>query len=228
MGVRRFVFKLLFVLGSGLLQTAEARDALPIPNEMAFKGWAKNTNYQSRDFDPAALTSEEISCADKKLYPTHPQMSLKEYYVGKSGAYDHFKLEGADEACLMAGKYKNGKGKFPCLNPHILVYVVVSDTYTDSCGNLYRGFVERQFFRRNEKMSTLFSLGRSASPKKNSEFPGDYETDGTTAVSADEFMLVAPLFSGDEEKIFVLQKQAAANGFVLDDKSLVFRRSVKP
>ncbi len=207
------------------MSVSSAANLPAVPNESAFLGWQANAAYQSRGIDPLSLPPAEVICPGL-LYPTHPQMSLKEYYSGKTGRYDHSKLRGTDEACSIASLHKSVNGQTFCLSPHLLNFVVVGDTYEDTCGNQYRGFVIRQFFRRNEKMSTLFSPGRLAKTKEGAEFPGEVESGDTSGVSREEFVLIHALFQGDADKIRALRTEAAER-FVFDPTSRIFRRPAK-
>ena len=173
--------------------------------------------------DTLKVKKTTLNCAGaEELYPTHPDMGLKEYYNAQWGRYDQRLLKGNDEACLVSSRPSRPNALKFCLAADILKYVIISDTYQDACGNLYRGFYEEMYFKAQDNMGTLFSKGRSVYPDPNAMFSGEMITAGTYAVPASEFLFLTPLFPGDAEKIEKARKQAFQSGMTYDPQNFLF------
>lgn len=114
--------------------------------------------------------------------------STKKYHKFLVGTYNHAKLKGDSQACATSSITNY------CLRPDTVEYTVMSDIFSDSCGNSYRGFWEVMFMTRHENMGTLGSLGRTLYEKANSQFPGEFETGPTYLVEAKNFLFFTELF----------------------------------
>jgi hypothetical protein len=215
---------LILALGS----LASAKDIPPgfsysVPSPEAFKGWERKALEESSNIDPYAWESVTFTCGRPGIFPTHPQMSLKRYHLVLIGQYDHFLLQGSDEACSISGRKPNGKGIIPCFRPDILQYVLLSDTYQDACGHLFRGVKEIAFFRRNENMGTLFSPGRGMLRKAGSEFD-EYVMAPTYISEPEDFLFLIRLFPGDLEQIAKDREQALRGEFRFNEGTGLFER----
>ncbi len=172
-----------------------------IPYSEAFLGWSTPKGYQDDSIHFDRLSPKDLNCQSQLLYPTHPQQNLKIYHIYRHGKYNHFKLKGDDEACAISAKQNNGRGFKNCFRPDLLVDVVLSDTYMDSCGNYYRAFNHVQFFSRLENMGHLFTPGRTLYQDPQSNFENDFIVGQTYFVNLSDFLLVTELFPGDFELI---------------------------
>lgn len=208
--------------GTGWAAGAPSGFPFPVPDPEAFKGWQRQSGEDSL-FGPGGSRKIPPVCARPGIFPTHPQMSLKHYHLVLTGTYDHFRLSGGDAACAMGGKKPNGKGVVPCLRPDTLVYVLLSDSYQDFCGNQFRGVKEISFFRRHEKMSTLFSPGRTVERKPDSPFE-EYILAPTQMASAEEFDFFLELFPEDGQKIGRERERAIKAGLIFNEQSGLFER----
>lgn len=193
--------------------TAQASGLLPIskqtvPNAGAIVSWQEIAGYRDSDLDPMSAPRISLECADTNLYPTHPQQNTKHYHLFLSARYDHTRLKGDDEACTLSSKYPNAQGVKPCLRPDYLEYAVISDTYRDSCGHMYRGFWDVAFLKANDNMGVLFAKGRTLYQKPNAGDVNDMYIGDTYAVSADEFLFLSPLLPGDLQKVEMLKASA--------------------
>lgn len=168
-----------------------------ISDQPAFLGWRLSSNNTS-NLIPSKLARKAILCEDKKLYPTHPSMILKKYFLVYVGKYQVTQLTRNSLACkLSSPDLKNQR----CILADDLYHYIVSDTYRDRCGNLYRGFIKRQFFKSKERIETLFSPGRSVVKTPGSTFSGDYTVANTASVDSVTFEIITDLFPGDLEGI---------------------------
>lgn len=170
-----------------------------LPDPHGFVSWSEEDLLVSPP-RPADVARVTVSCADKKLYPTHPQSTLKRYHRYAHARYDNTKLSGDDEMCKTPQRVTSGSRK-ACLAPEVFEYAVLSDTYTDSCGNLYRGFWELRFRGQDESMGTLFSRGRTVYDVPDSQFEGEVYDGPTYAVDAQDFMFLSKLLPKDAEGI---------------------------
>lgn len=194
-----------------------------IPDTKAFLGWNEDAGGQSTKLDSVKVRKINLNCARAdKLYPTHPDMGLKEYYNARWGRYDQRLLKGNDEACLISTKPSRPTAPKFCLAADILKYVIISDTYQDACGNLYRGFYEEMYFKSHDNMGTLFSKGRSLYPDPEAMFAGEMITSGTYPVEASEFLFLTPLFPEDAKKIEKARFRALQSGMKYDPQTFLF------
>jgi hypothetical protein len=215
------LFTLIWVLaGNGGLPPEFSFTA---PNADAFKGWERKTQEESSSINPYVWERVPFGCDRPGIYATHPQMSLKRYHLMLIGQYDHFRLLGSDEACAIGGKKPNGKGIIPCFRPDIFHYVLLSDTYQDSCGHYFRGVKEITFFRREENMGTLYSPGRGMLRKAGSEFD-EYVMAPTHVSKPEDFLFLIRLFPGDIEQISHDREQALRGEFLFNEGTRLFER----
>ena len=195
----RVSLALLFILST--LSAVASPDLLP---DLAALGpWQNRVPLVNEKFSPLKLI------CGKNLYPTQPQQILKVYHVDQWAQYQESKLEAKSETCVLGSKYSNAQGRFACLRADVALRIVLSDTYQDACGNLYRGFVEKVFLRSQDNMGTLFSPGRTLYENLQTKIPGDTTVGSTYAVAIDEFSFLSALFPGDLEKIELLKNQAS-------------------
>jgi hypothetical protein len=193
-----------------------------VPESSAFLGWKKSPSLEDSE-SPWALERVQLNnCQDQNLYPTHPSMSLKKYHFVYVGKFDVTQLQRSSPACKIASTMATN---LKCVIADELYHFIVSDTYQDRCGNFYRAFSRKIFFKRQEKMETLFSPGRSMMKTPGSFISGDYTTQGTQPVPRNEFLFLTSLFSQDLSKIETERSRTQASGeFDLDSSSLIFRR----
>ncbi len=186
--------RILILLLLSISTSALAVDLPPpiVPNAEAFGGWTKKP-YDIDELDFANLKTKQFSCDDKLLKPRSIDQSTKKYHKYVVGLYDHTKLRGDAEPCVTSSV------KGYCLRGDTLEYTIMSDTFTDSCGNTYRAFWEVLFLTQNESMGTLCSLGRTFYEKANSEFPGEIEIGPTYPVDAKRFLFFTNLFATDSK-----------------------------
>ena len=180
-------------------------------------GWTKYHEFDvdGRQLPPGTLDVLPLTCKDKKLYPTHPQQFTKEYIYGVVASYDKARLPGGSSSCETATR----NARAYCIIAMKAVVVVVSDTYEDGCGNLYRGYWVKNYRvavdkrKSEDNMGTLFSLGRTQYPKPNGQFAGEFVDGNTYPVNVKDFLFLATLRPGDQKRIREAQGYAARAGF---------------
>jgi hypothetical protein len=213
----------LLIASLGMSGEIPAWFSFPVPSSEAFRGWNRKFQEESSGIDPYSWEKANFSCDRPGIFPTHPQMSLKRYHLMLVGQYDHFRLRGNDEACATGGKKPNGKGVVPCFRPDIFHYVLLSDTYQDSCGHYFRGVKEIAFFRRNENMGTLFSPGRGMLRKAGSEFE-EYMMAPTHVSQPTDFLFFTVLLPGDRETLLQEREKALQGEFLFNEGTGLFER----
>lgn len=179
--------------------------------------WTKyeEFNVDGRQFPPNRINVLELQCKNRNLYPTHPQQFTKEYIYGVVAKYDNLRLPGKSSSCEISTK----NAKAYCIRAMRAVVAVMSDTYEDGCGNLYRGYWLKNYRVAQNKnlsednMGTLFALGRTQYPKRNAQFAGEYEDGNSYAVNVKEFLFLGPLLPGDLKRIQDARGFAARAGF---------------
>lgn len=192
-----------------------------VPESSAFLGWKKTPSLEDSE-SPWALERVQLNCQDQNLYPTHPSMSLKKYHFVYVGKFNVTHLQRTSPACKITSTMATN---LKCIIADEIYHFIVSDTYQDRCGNFYRAFHRKIFFKRQEKMETLFSPGRSMMKTPGSFISGDYTTQGTQSVPGGEFLFLTSLFSQDLSKIEVEKNRTQASGeFDFDSSNLLFRR----
>ncbi len=165
---------------------------------------------------PYQIQEKSFQCPVKKLYPTHPSQATKEYLHAVYSQYDHGRLPPQSYACLRSGPL----GRF-CVLAAIAMVVVMSDTYEDECGNLYRGYWLVTYLKSDENMGTLFAKGRSAYEKPNAQFPGEFIEDNTYFITPTDFMFMGEILPGDKAKIATERDRALRSGFRMNGKLFV-------
>lgn len=173
--------------------------------------WAKSTAVVVDPKSPKLSDVQELSlkCSkDSFLYPAHPQQYTKEYLHGIYANYLHHKLPVTSAACTMP----NPNRRF-CLRSTYANLYIMSDLYEDACGNYYRGYWLTAFLKSDESMGTLFSKGRTAYEKPNSQFPGEYVMGDTYKVSVNDFLFLGSLLQGDLIKIQNARRESTKLGF---------------
>ncbi|MFO0741527.1 MAG: hypothetical protein U0270_36860 [Labilithrix sp.] len=172
-----------------------------IPQAQAFKGWRDNDSMTDKP-RPEDATRVPLACTDKHLYPTHPSSDRKRYHRVAVGSFDQFKVDGDSNVCKIKGNGTSPQtGLRRCAAADTLQYIVLSDTFEDGCGNLYRGFWAVSFLTMDENMGTLMSLGRTVYQDPHSEFKGDMYDAQTYAIDEEQLLVLSSLFDGDAEAI---------------------------
>lgn len=179
-----------------------------VPEPQAFKAWSDDHQAVSEP-RPESVARTTVHCADKTLYPTHPQSDLKRYHRYAHGRYDAFKVPASSEVC----KIRGGTAARPiCLATATLEYAMLSDTYRDTCGNLYRGFWDQLYLSTQETMGTLMSRGRRVFEVPSAQFAGEVYDADTYGVAEREFLFLADAFPGDKERVERAKQSAIAAG----------------
>ena len=191
--------------------------SLGLEAEDALVGWRNSSNSSDNMAKAADYPSKKVRCGNK-LYPSHPQQTLKEYHLQEWSPYDGSKLPANSRVCLV----RTNGGNHSCIAPDYAEHVVISDLFVDACGEYYRGFEEIAFLHQDESMGTLFSPGRTMYPTKNSEFAKDMSVGGTYAVPLSKFIKIAAPFPEDIQKAELNIQQALQSGFSYDPKSHTF------
>ena len=175
------------------------------PDTHLLKGWQPSSEvvFAGTPPRPSQLNEVPLECADKRLWPTHPQQFTKEYLHAVYSNYEHHKVPVNSAACLRA----NPTRRF-CVSATWANMIVMSDTFEDSCGHRYRGYWLVTFLDSEESMGTLLSKGRTVYPKANSQFAGEYEEGQTYVVNEKDFMFLTRLRVGDSAKIEQQRAQA--------------------
>lgn len=171
------------------------------PTHPALKAWAPVPYYVSSPVPMNQLVKKSFTCDQPQVFPTHADQTLKLYHVFDSAEFDLARLKFDDPACLLPSRYKNAAGQYYCQRSDIYYTAIISDTYRDRCGNVYRGYWRTSFLKENENMGTLFAKGRTMYPKPNATFPGDVQLGGTYPVEASEFLFFSELLAGDADGI---------------------------
>lgn len=180
------------------------------PDSDLLKFWNNNDDFTiSRGEVPELIVKTEIQCAKSTLWPTHPQQFTKEYHFAAWAHYDHGRLSPDSAACLRA----NPTNRF-CVMATYANAVVMSDTFSDECGNSYRGYWLVSYLRSDESMGTLFSKGRTVYPKPDAEFPGEFYTGDTYRVESSQFLFLSPITKEDLKQVEMSQTEAREEGYI--------------
>lgn len=218
----------MFSFAKIVMAQAETVD-FSVPNEVdvpaayAVNGWREVPYYTTWATDLNKTPKLALNCVSPKLYPTHADQSLKHYHQFNSTSFNNAKLRHDESACLLPSRYKNGAGNYYCQRSDLLYTAVISDTFRDSCGNFYRGYTRVTYLLKDENMGTLFSLGRTMYPKRNSTYPGDVEMGATYETDVADFLFLGPLLAGDEARIKKAFIENQKGHLRFDPSSLLFR-----
>lgn len=135
----------------------------------------KKIRYENLDSDTEFRASSQL-CGNL-LTPIHETQRDKEYHLEVTATYYHHgnnRISGLSELCAVpqrsTTKCRGLEGNdelnclekhLRCLKPKVFKITVISDTYSDSCGNRYRGFGVKTYTIPGEKIDTLVSRGHS-------------------------------------------------------------------
>jgi hypothetical protein len=197
--------------------------SVPYPDKI--KEWRNrlSADDQKVNEEPPATAWIPNACGPDKLYPTHPQQSLKRYHATEVATYDTPKVPAGaadtEDVCTIKTNQKDPK----CLMSTTYEYAVLSDTLEDKCGNKYRGYIARGFLKNQENMGTLFSPGRTAYPKAGGD-PREFEYGQTYPVDTKDLVHVGPLLPGDEEAIAGNREQAKRDWNYDPEKKIYTRK----
>ncbi len=181
-----------------------------------------------KELPPNKVQEVGVACADKNLYPTHPFQDTKEYIFSVAANYDYTKLPGTSEACITSTTSK----KF-CLRAQTANVVIVSDTYEDSCGNMYRGYWVKHYrsggnkYQTEDNMGTLVAKGRTIYEKTNSEFAGEVYSGYTYPTPVSEFAFLGKLLPRDALKIQTSLQNSVRMGYVRQGKIFISPKNLK-
>lgn len=192
-----------------------------IPEGQLIKSWG-NPKYEDSSapkIETLAHIGVSRKCSDKRLYPTHPQQNSKIYHLYRNGHYDYAQVPVESRVC----KIKSSSASPVCQRADTFSYAVISDIYTDACGNIYRGIWNRAFLKQDDTMGTLFSKGRKMYQKENSKIANDMEDGGTDAQDQSDFLFLTHAFPGDEEIARDLAAKAMET-HTFDPKSHLFHQ----
>lgn len=173
---------------SGPIPTSQ----LPAPE--AFTGWTSDPSIVEAP-RPQDVTPIAVACADTHLYATHPSSERKRYHEADDAHFDQFKLTADSPVC----KIKSANNH--CALADDFQYIVLSDTFEDGCGHMYRGFWAVSFLSMDENMGTLISRGRTVYAVPNAEFDGEMYDGQTYPVDKGDFLVITSLFDGDAAMI---------------------------
>ncbi|RZA09754.1 MAG: hypothetical protein EOP11_00665 [Proteobacteria bacterium] len=195
-----------------------------LPNAEALTKWREQKGSVTDRTDLTSYPRLKVACANQKLFPSHPQQDLKLYHRFNTNQYDHFKLAGTDEPCLISQKAAP-KGRAPlCLKADIAYDALISDTYEDACGQAYRGFREVKYLGKNESMGTLLSAGRTVFQREGSSLENDMALGHTYGIPVADFAIIGALLPGDEAAIQRLKEKAKAST-IYDEETHTYRQA---
>lgn len=152
-------------------------------------------SFERRPLQPESLHPIHLP-SKEKLWPTHPQQTTKEYLYAVWAPYDYTRLPPRSSVCLTP----NPTRRF-CQHSTWVNVVVISDTFEDQRGRLYRGYWPVYFLHTDENMGTLLSKGRTVYPKPGSTFDNDFVEGQTYEVKAGDFLFLAELLPADLRNI---------------------------
>ena len=142
-------------------------------------------------------TLKRYSCegGDGKLYPAYPSQEAKIYHKYYFGTYRNQLLTNESVQCRF---WTNNQLRI-CQDSFPTKFIVASDLFYDSCGNLYRAFWRHFFLGNHESIADLFSRGRTQritageapDPLKGGDNYYEVVTSYTYGVSVDDFFLLS-------------------------------------
>ncbi len=149
-----------------------------------------------------SLTPVNYSCknGDGRLYPVYPEQFSKIYHLHLNGVYDARTMaqergSGGQPYCEISSRGP----KAVCQTASRFNFVLASDVFLDSCGNIYRAYWNARFLKNQESVADLFSKGRTQEwdPAYDNDFSNwQARTSSTYALTLDDvFMLSQPLKS---------------------------------
>lgn len=215
---------LVFVfLGTPLLAKAttiqQLIDSVEIQDTEAFLGWKQKSDFTSEGPDAFSVPRVQVNCAQKDLFPTHPHQTTKKYHQFFTGQFKTNKVPTNSPVC----RIKSGGPTPYCLQSDRMLLAVLSDVYTDRCGNLYRGFWSKVFLKQDEEMNTLVALGKSVYKNPKSEFANDMKEGPTEGVASTEFLFLTALWAQDQKEIDKSRELAIKYTHNFDPETLLFK-----
>ncbi len=192
-------------------------------NPQALGHW-KAKGYADEEWPMSRLQEIPFKGGEPLLYPTQPQQLLKTYHRYDYARYDKRKIAGTGDECVLsmltqlpaaaaqrrvALAQERGR-RINCLQGDVAYDLLLSSTYTDDRGNLYRGVTRQQFLESHESMGHSVAAGHTVYERSGSQFANAVDAyDGNTyAVALDEFLLIAQPFPADRKQIARLQQKA--------------------
>lgn len=185
--------------------------------------WIKDGDYSQSlvNFTPNSKNDMSSKLCGSRFYPAHPYATTKLYHYAVFKRYDTRLLPASSYSCRVTSR---GKRKF-CLAAGALKFVVISDTFFDSCGNKFRGYWPVTYNSDHENMGTLLAKGRTIEPVPNSVFNNDYRPSNTFEVRKSDFIYFSPLYTNDRAKIQkAINSASKFQNLVLRDNIFVKRR----
>lgn len=177
--------------------------------------WRDSSDFVIVDpISPEEVRQVPLSCDNSALWPTHPFQTTKEYLWAGFAHYYHHKLPVDSYACLRP----NPTNRF-CVLGAIAMAVIMSDTFEDECGNVYRGYWLVSYLKSDENMGTLFSRGRTAYQRPGSPYEYDMIEGDTYPLQNKDFLFLGELLPLDHENISREQDRAFKNGFIRKHKA---------
>ncbi len=192
-------------------------------NPQALGDW-RAKGYADAQWPLSRLQEIPFGGGERLLYPTQPQQLLKTYHRYDYARYDRRQLSATDDECVLSmltrmpaaaaqrrvARAKEQGRRINCVQGDVAYDLVLSSTYTDDRGNLYRGVTQQQFLESYESMGHSVAAGHTVYERSGSQFANAVDAyDGDTyAVMLDEFLMLARLFPTDRPKIAELQQKA--------------------
>lgn len=212
----------LILFASPLASATSAQDLLnsvEIPESESFTGWKQKSDFKPEGPDAFEVKRVQINCQKKDLFPTHPQQTTKKYHSFYSGGFKTNKVPATSHVCQI----KSGGATPYCLKSDRMLLAVLSDVYTDACGNLYRGVWSKVFLKQDEEMDTLVALGKSVYKNPKSEFAQDMKDGPTEGVASTEFLFLTELWNQDQKNIDSSRDLAIQHTHDFDPDTLLFK-----
>ncbi|MES3038307.1 MAG: hypothetical protein V4736_10405 [Bdellovibrionota bacterium] len=203
--------RLLLALLFPILASAQASGPVPasayknFPNSAALTVWREAADEISLKLDLNKYPTIPVKCSAEGLIPAFPQQDTKLYHQAYWNQYDANLLKPTDYPCKINNLKMKGNA---CLRPDTANYLILSDIYEDSCGNLYRGFAEISYLKGDESMGTLVAPGKTIYKDPKSEFANMFIYGGTHKVPIKRFIKIGPVFKSDLPKVPRLKEQA--------------------
>lgn len=189
--------------------------------QAAEPSWSDDSDYKYslEPFTPTNKNNLSNKLCGSKFYPAHPMANTKLYHFAKYKRYQTHKIPADSYICRTTSR---GARKY-CLASGSLKFVVISDTFFDSCGRYFRGFWPVAYNTDHENNGTLLAKGRTITPRPNSPFRNDFIPSNTYEVQKSDFIYFAPLLKGDVSKINKAV-QSSRKFYQLIKKNMIFRK----